>query len=639
MPHTLKVTLTGTDGTSYNISEVVPQDQVRLRRGRESAGQQAQPNSLTFTMLNSPLAPAVGDQVTLSVTTPDSPEAVWFTGRVTDSDARLAHNGTSINVVATSAGLGMATREVVGDEPWSVEGDATRISRILQLAGIPLGTIDADVTTMLARDVDRQNAYNLITAVANQSLGCLVDEADGSVSYQNNQHRDSATFVNLPTSLIPEDTGPLVSAKVGGLVNRVRLRYGPTPDGGEQPEIIEEDTASIADYGISERSLTTQLADEPNARSIAQALLRSYSEARYRSDRLTVPMDAIDPAARPALEQLQLGQAVNVPGLVPPAPDPWQAWVEGITDTWDEDLWTRELHLDDYYSQPVDIEPPPPATDCGGFDWTGSCATEDLTPKGLYFSNVGGSHVTWDWSGDQLTFHFAPVDDEDTYFYMVGIAISEVGMLASQGHTHPDPFTVGTDTDVDFCLGANVVTDLSEVTGAWVVDDTQTRRTWDVADLTNSSMGAVYAEWQPEVGWPPDAVTQQDGFAWAYVPHPNHPNPLPLPGPGCTVYPEAVVIPDTATRIDTISPGRWELGASLWLQDLPDGYTYPLFTPWGWTGGPIHMTVEYRAARSDWWHTQPPPTPQQPQPPLWADLRARQLAHRTLLRNLRGRRA
>lgn len=604
--YTLSVTLAG-----YDISSVVPHDAVRLRRGRATAGQQAQPNSLNFTMLDSPLAPQVGDPVIFRVGTPYTASAVWFTGRVTDSDGVLRHDGNAIAVTCVSAGLGNATRAVVGDEPWSSEGDSTRIGRILDLAEIPKGAMDEDVVQFLGRDVDRQNAYALISDIANQALGVLVDEADGSVSYQNNQHRNGSTFYNLPTALIPEDKAPGVSAKIGGLVNRVRLRWGPEPEeGGEQAEVLEEDAASIAAYGPSERSLTTQLFNEANARSIAQAILAAYKNARYRSDRLYIPMHQMPADVRPDLEGIVIGTGVSVPGLQPPAPNPWAAWIEGIVDTWDNGVWDRELLLDDYYSQPLDIEPPPPAEDCFNFDWSASCSVLDWIPKGegipldIDFEMPG---VSYSWDGQEVRVDFAP---ETEFLNTMGILTTGAVYFGDEpGYTHPQPWATG-DPLVDMCVGANIRMDFSNMESASIREFAASTPWHDWPELLVPGNQQAYGvmEWTPGVGWPPEADARQaDGgwLSWIYgdgTENPDSPN-------GCASIPESVLV-GTGTRINTISPGRFIASVAVFCDTLPpppDGEDgWEIFTYWKFSGpGPISLWMEQRSARSDYWHNQP----------------------------------
>jgi hypothetical protein len=171
----------------------------------------------------------------------------YFTGVISDVESTVAPDGGSVNrIVAVSSGLGAMARNVIGDEPWETERDGPRIERIIDLAGVPKGTVDPGTVAFNARDIDAQDAAALATAYAAQAFGYLLDGRDGTVAYQDRSHRDPATdpIVEIPCSVLLSE--PVAGQRVAAVTNRVRIRYGPEP----QAQYTTEDSDSLGKYGL-----------------------------------------------------------------------------------------------------------------------------------------------------------------------------------------------------------------------------------------------------------------------------------------------------------------------------------------------------------------------------------------------------
>jgi hypothetical protein len=236
--------------------------------------------------------------------------------------------GTVLTITASShlADLG---RTYVGDTPWAQEKATVRAARILSAVGYAStlygGQFDPAV---LARDVDRQPALDLVAALAVEALFDVTDWVGNVAAWSDLSPTmtwasvpPEVSWSSFPTYVPPSvkagpTTGPqalLVASTwreayaataaaaapgayanlvlsacellsswsaaytYAGMVNRLTLRYGPTPDGGSQPEKVYTAQASINAYGLLESSLSTDLATVADADAMAGHLFASAS--------------------------------------------------------------------------------------------------------------------------------------------------------------------------------------------------------------------------------------------------------------------------------------------------------------------------------------------------------------------------
>ena len=539
----------------FDVSQFVLADAVTMHRGRANASEQPDPSTCVFIARSSPVAPRVGMPVRAMLETERGGERVHFAGRVSDIDATMIPGASNLRVTCTSEGLGKLARNIIGDIPWPTESDSARIRRILDAAGAEIGTIDPGVFTLNARDVDAQDALRLVSDYPIGSMTMLVDERDGKVSWHSAKHRDGKDPLTLPAQIIDgESYRPSLSAKVGGILNRIKVRYGVAPEGGEQPEFLVEDAESIADFGRYERSLTTELGNVTNAQAVAETLLAQYREARYKADSMTLRIEELSLNDQELVEQIEPAQPLWVAGMPLPAPDPWHCWVEGVTDVFTNATWLRTLRLDDFDSAPADVEPPLPPTGCGGFDWDLSCSTERLVPFGLQlvkdFQALPGPGTSWD--DDLVRFSFDRVTRDDGLVSFVGVVSMGSWLVGTSTQPHPirsssAAATIRTSASRGRSAGTSIPAGKCKTRAA-------------SGGHRRAVCSVISCEWVPAVGWPEFADIHADGFVSATT----------FPGTAgatrwCRRRRWADVATPGKTRVSTLEPGRFQVGGFFFI--------------------------------------------------------------------------
>lgn len=343
-----------------------------IRHGRDGGSGQPDAATCTVTLLSDPLTrlPVIGDRLEIDLgpavltwaglldTDPARPR---FRGDVTDVSATNQRRGEppTVTVTATSrrARLG---RTYVGDVPWPEELDGARARRVLDLATAPAGLVLADVdpgtVTVLARDVDRKPALELLEELANDARALLVEQRDGRIGWHDANHRGRAAVdVDLAADALLAD---LVSAQnLSGIVNALSVTYGPTVEGSERPVESFADTASQTSYGPFAATVSTQLAQQTAAIAFARAEVGRRSRPRWRLDALELDLIRYDPttgagvtpALAAALWRLEVADLLRLTGLPSSAPFAGsRRWVEGWTETISRHSWRVTLATSDY---------------------------------------------------------------------------------------------------------------------------------------------------------------------------------------------------------------------------------------------------------------------------------------------------
>jgi hypothetical protein len=357
----LAITLAGAPVPAEQVGPVV------IRHGRETPSQPPDPATCSLTLLSAglPRLPRIGDPLLLELgpgavdyaglTGPALDAArVRFTGHVTDVTARPATPGTpaTVAVIAASprARLG---RTVIGDVPWPVELDGARAQRILDLAapeaGAPVGLIDPGTVTVTARDIDRQPALDLLNTLAMDSGATLVERRDSTLDWHDAQHRLNGT-ADLELTARQVLSSVQATQQLAGLVNELRVTYGPEVEEGERPTLVFTDPASRADYGPLSASLGTQLQELADAQAFAELTVGRRSRPVWELRELTVDLVRTIPAATAAqLLGIEHAALIAVTGF--PTSGPFRAarlWVEGWTETITRTSWTVVLAVSDY---------------------------------------------------------------------------------------------------------------------------------------------------------------------------------------------------------------------------------------------------------------------------------------------------
>ena len=249
-----------------------------------------------------------------------------FTGRVTDLTARWddARGGTLVSVTAQDDTAELANR-YVGAAPWPAEALGTRFGRVLTAAGQQLAyTVDPSVTGVQVtyRDVDNQAAAGLLQELA-QSVGGALWSATSLTTGPYLRLEDVNTRAPLQRLVMGADQvirivpAPVVDQRgitlsaCDVLLDPVRWQADSTdsatrvavgwkdqaPDPVKPTDRTETviDTAAEAATGQRRVQISTQLAAQPDAAAVAQAVLGRLTGGGWRLSGLTYRIDPGDP--------------------------------------------------------------------------------------------------------------------------------------------------------------------------------------------------------------------------------------------------------------------------------------------------------------------------------------------------------
>lgn len=276
-----------------------------------------------------------------------------FSGTVTDIGIEWESVDLSRPTIRAAGPLSPMGRREIGDVPWPQELDGARVSRIVAAANAPTDALRTDPGTVaiLARDVDKQAALGLGQKVADDAGGTLWESKDGFVLYADTEHRRAAPVAAaLDPCFMPLTVTWLKDME--GLVNSIRIAYGPVPAEGEnQPEYFASDPVSIAAYGTFDGSLSTSLAAVGDATQRANGvLLKQKSPAWVLSGvAIALELEQVGEEMTVDLLELEMHDLISVTGL--PAGSPYTAanlWVEGWAEEIAPDSWLLSLVTSDY---------------------------------------------------------------------------------------------------------------------------------------------------------------------------------------------------------------------------------------------------------------------------------------------------
>lgn len=417
------VTFTPAQGAAVDISCLV--DSVTIHHGRDDASGQPDANSATVEMSldtgedEYPAALDVGG--ILRVTTKaGNTTSTRFVGRVSDVTQGWDDAGeetpdrVNLSVIATGA-LADVGRRIVGDAPWPQQLDGARVASVMAAAGIVLNpaTSDPGTVQILARDVDSQPALDVAQGVAESSGGVVWSTRDGDIRYADADHR-RGTVWGLQLDACDILVTPVWSRTSGGLINRVSIGYGVTPEGQDQPRYTNQRDDSIAAYGRYEFTTTTELVALADASAFGQLLLTRNRVPVWIMSVLPVDVAGLSAADTTALLNLEMHDLISLTGLPGAGKAPTSAllWVEG----WNETLSYGEHELELVVSGYCRTAPAPrwnDLLDTMTWDGMGELTWDDATCLGPQPSqgrwddvsasvrwNQIASNITWDtWPG------------------------------------------------------------------------------------------------------------------------------------------------------------------------------------------------------------------------------------------------
>jgi hypothetical protein len=205
----------------------------------------------------------------------------------------------------------------------------------------------------LARDADAQPALGVANDAATDGDGYLWEDVDGNVLYADGEHRRGITS-SLEINACHMDAGAVWVRNLDGLVNDLRLRWGPEP----QAEVAGTDDDAIATRGRYGASITTTIANEVDALARVQLTLVRQADPSWVLSGVTIHLGylanmtastAEDAALTAALLGLDKHDLITVTGL--PAGSPYTTallFVEGWAESIAWGAWSIGLVVSDY---------------------------------------------------------------------------------------------------------------------------------------------------------------------------------------------------------------------------------------------------------------------------------------------------
>lgn len=296
--------------------------------------------------------PAAGEAMQLVTTFANGTTSERFTGVVDDYEITWEAARPVLRIIGVGTTSRLA-RVFVGDEPWPVESDGDRATRILALADAQYphewiaepGTIN-----VRRRDVDRQPATVLLTELASSTLGALADRRDGSVAYLDGGHvTNLPAFITLDACKVLRP-GYRVVVNTSQILNDVTVVYGlPTTPGDDttRPALRLMASDSVAAHGVYADRFTTELDTEDDAFDFAAGLLARLANPTAVIPNAVVDSRALDDHAA-FLGGLEILARLLLTGMPGPGPVGLDAVVDGWVETWRTSTsWSVDLTLTD----------------------------------------------------------------------------------------------------------------------------------------------------------------------------------------------------------------------------------------------------------------------------------------------------
>ena len=397
-------------------------DRISIVHGRADSDSQPDPAACTVEISQYgtddelPAVLEIGSRVDVTHVAANGLKTPRFYGNITDISLTWEDAGEATperltgEITATSL-LAKQGRRVVGFLPWGQELDGARVLHIL---GGSAGLIDPGTVQILPRDVDMQPALDLARSVADSAGGIVWHDRAGTVRYADALHRRN-TPVSVRLDACDILTSPQWRRTTEGLINRVNIAYGPTPEGGEQPVYTAVKQPSVNRYGTFEISASTELAELADATAMGQLLLTRNSDPVWVMAELPVDVRHLDATRTASLVRLDMHSLIELVGLpeAGSAPTNVSLWVEGYSEEFVYGDHTMTLTVSGYCR----TSPPPwwddvPATST--WDSVGDYLWDDVSclppsPNTGAWNNVSATttwhttnpwNVTWDtWKG------------------------------------------------------------------------------------------------------------------------------------------------------------------------------------------------------------------------------------------------
>jgi len=233
-----------------------------------------------------------------------------FTGVVEDWDLQFSLDGDAITTAKSTDGFTLLAGETITPGTATPEGSGARVDSILDDVHWPTAKrrIDTGVASLGADVIgDNTTALSYLQGIDVSEGGALFVAKDGSVEFLERTASQGATVM----SFTDDGTGvPFsdISLEFGteSLFTQVSVEYV----GGTA--VATAGTAVTNNYGLTELTVKTLLADSGEADDIAAFYLFRYSEPQVRIDQLEVRLNGLSAAQQLQVLDLELGDPVDI---------------------------------------------------------------------------------------------------------------------------------------------------------------------------------------------------------------------------------------------------------------------------------------------------------------------------------------
>jgi hypothetical protein len=233
-----------------------------------------------------------------------------FTGFIDDWDFTYSPGGDSIASFSGSDAFAVFARNINSGTAVPEELTGARLGRVLDQVTVNWPALERDIedgNSTLAAGVLEDNTLSYMGDVVETSeQGLVFMSKDGKVAFRER------LIEPVTSAVVFTDNGP------GVPYEDVRISYGTdlmvnqavvTFPGGTA---TAEDLTSQVTYGITEKTLDTQLSSLAQAQAIADYIIARYSEPEYRIEAVTVNMRALSPSLVDDVLSLELGDQADI---------------------------------------------------------------------------------------------------------------------------------------------------------------------------------------------------------------------------------------------------------------------------------------------------------------------------------------
>ena len=269
-------------------------------------------NARTFDPLyaSSPFFGNIGPRKQIQIS--DNNELL-FVGNVEDWDFSYSPAGDSVAEVQAVDGFAVITPENLSAGTATAQLTGARVEAILDDIDWPTGqrristgqaTLDDDVIT------NTTNSLAYLQKVELSEPGALFVGRDGFLTFLDRDDLQTySSAVTFGTAGIPfTNIGVVFGTEE--MTNAVSVTYyGGTVIAGTA---VASDATSQAAYGVIDQTYDTLLSTASDAQELADWLVGTYAQPRYRVDTLTVTVSSLTTANAATVEALELGDTVRV---------------------------------------------------------------------------------------------------------------------------------------------------------------------------------------------------------------------------------------------------------------------------------------------------------------------------------------